>query len=234
MTTSWLHVRSILGFLTLLLVLILLTPSATACVNLTPREANELITTTEELVILDLRVKGEYLREHIDRAISVRDANSSLCAGKPVLIYDNDGTGCGAYNETIKRNASQSLGCTRLYHLVGGLQAWKDAGLPTVKTPIPTPPLPSFSIPVASTPEPSPFATATPPNTSSPAVASPQAPDFGAWPVVVAVIVLAWCSRRMKRGREGRSWTGIPKVNGCYSKFDLKIMPIAKSNHVRA
>lgn len=89
----------------------------------------------EDVLVLDVRESGEYARERIDGArlspLSQFDtqAVAEVCKGKAkVVVY------CQTGGRSAKA-AEQLVGLgLPVYNLQGGLVAWKQAGLPVVKS----------------------------------------------------------------------------------------------------
>lgn len=93
-----------------------------------------------EAVLIDVREPDEYAREHIESAhlapLSRFDPAAIAGERSKIAVFH-----CNSGNRTTQA-ASQLLnaGFAETYHLEGGLQAWKRAGLPVVtdrKAPLP-------------------------------------------------------------------------------------------------
>lgn len=86
-----------------------------------------------EVVLVDVREPNEFAAEHIpgaiNRPLSGFDAGSlPVAGGKSVILQCAGGKRSGmALDRCAAANAAINT------HLGGGLSAWKDAGLPTVK-----------------------------------------------------------------------------------------------------
>lgn len=85
-------------------------------------------------VILDVRENAEFAAGHLANAknIPVADIDkraSELPAGKPVLVMCAMGQRAGKAAGALRK-----LGREQVFSLNGGLKAWRDAGLPVVKS----------------------------------------------------------------------------------------------------
>jgi rhodanese-related sulfurtransferase len=85
------------------------------------------------LVILDVRSKGEYDGDHIYGAILIPVAELQARIGElaghindPILVY----CGSGGRSKTAS-GILDSNGFTKVYNMLGGLTTWKSAGYPT-------------------------------------------------------------------------------------------------------
>jgi rhodanese-related sulfurtransferase len=84
-------------------------------------------------VVVDVRESAEFSAGHLSGAkhIPVGDIAqriSDIPAGKPVLVYCATGTRSGKAASALKK-----AGRDQIFNLNGGIAAWKQAGLPTVK-----------------------------------------------------------------------------------------------------
>jgi rhodanese-related sulfurtransferase len=99
--------------------------------NVTPDEAEKLI---NYLVILDVRTDDEFAAGHIKGAKNLSflddDFEQKLreVEGKPVLVHCASG---GRSAKAVKQMLGKEF--PELYHMNGGLKAWKDAGKEIVK-----------------------------------------------------------------------------------------------------
>jgi rhodanese-related sulfurtransferase len=114
-------------------------PPASAAVakepkNVTPDEAEKLINSRKDLVILDVRTEDEFSAGHIKGAKNLSflddDFQQKLkeVEGKPVLVHCASG---GRSARAIKQMLGKDF--PELYHMNGGLKAWQDAGKEVVK-----------------------------------------------------------------------------------------------------
>ena len=104
--------------------------------NITPQEAFTLIEDNRnnpDFVILDVRTPQEFAQGHIAGAIMIdfysmtfRDDLDALDKDKTYLIYCGSG---GRSGKTL--DIMEELGFQEVYNLLGGINAWQDAGLPT-------------------------------------------------------------------------------------------------------
>jgi len=84
-------------------------------------------------VIIDVRERGSYAKEHIKGALNIPASEiekriSEIPADRPVIVY------CTNYSCTASLVAAKKLaelGRNNVYRFVGGLLEWKTAGLPT-------------------------------------------------------------------------------------------------------
>lgn len=82
-------------------------------------------------VLIDVREPGEHAREHIPGArlvpLSAFDRAALGEDGETIAVFH-----CASGNRT-RMNAERLLatGFKKIYHLKGGIAAWKAAGLPT-------------------------------------------------------------------------------------------------------
>lgn len=196
-----------------LLSFLILTVTAQPYVSITPGEANELITSNEDLVILDIRAVEAYDTEHIKDAVCEEELEDiDQYIGKEILVYDDDDTESEDFCGMLTQMSFQGFRFKKIYNLEGGLKAWKEARFQTVETGTLTPPLPSFltssptstpsqastpvttSIPVATTSSSSPTPTTittstTPIPTASVPSSSSQTPGFGAMSTVIGILM---------------------------------------------
>jgi len=103
--------------------------SGTGLVDLSPADAKSLID-QGEAILIDVREPYEYGFERIPGALlfplATFDPAALPCGGPQKIVLQ-----CG----TSKRSgmAAQRMidaGCAVVYHIKGGLAAWKEAGLP--------------------------------------------------------------------------------------------------------
>jgi rhodanese-related sulfurtransferase len=97
--------------------------------------AGKLVKQQDPPIVLDVRTPEEFAAGHIEGAVNI-DFNSSgfkdevakLDPEKTYLLHCRSGGRSGKAKSTFT-----GLGFKAIYHLDGGLNAWQDAGLPTVK-----------------------------------------------------------------------------------------------------
>lgn len=108
-------------------------PSRISYGDITVEQAKELIETNPSLVILDVRTDWEFEDGHIEGAINIpveglQQRLGELNPSYEILVY------CRTGNRS--RRAVQILadnGFSRVYHVLGGIEAWKQTGYPTAK-----------------------------------------------------------------------------------------------------
>jgi len=93
---------------------------------------------SSDVIVLDVRSKGEYEEGHIDGALNVShteiEDNLSLLANlnqykdKTIVVHCRSGYRAGKAEAILTEN-----GFTKLRHLEGDMNGWQDAKLPTVK-----------------------------------------------------------------------------------------------------
>ena len=97
-------------------------------------QATQLINQKDALVI-DIRDQAEYARGHIANARSFpvkvleeRRGELEKLKSAPLIVSCDTGSRAGAAAEKLR-----SLGMPDVYVLQGGINAWRDAGLPVTK-----------------------------------------------------------------------------------------------------
>ncbi|MFC1935796.1 rhodanese-like domain-containing protein [Chloroflexota bacterium] len=105
----------------------------TGRVDVSAREAKQLIDSTQNLVVLDVRNPDEYASSHIQGAmlIPAQELQGKLAQvpqGRALLVYCRTGV-----RSLTASNLLVASGFSMVYNLSGGLQAWSDAGYPTVR-----------------------------------------------------------------------------------------------------
>ena len=106
-------------------------------VDITAAEAKALMgkPPAEGLLILDVRTPGEFAEGHLAGAV-LADYKSTefeaqlkkLDRSKPLLLYCRTGNRSGKSLPTLRR-----LGFGMVYHLTGGITAWRSAGYAVTK-----------------------------------------------------------------------------------------------------
>ena len=94
--------------------------------------ATRLINDTGAIVV-DVRPAAEFEAGHLPNARNIPLAEidkraGELPAGKPVLVCCSSGSQSGRAAAALRRAGRQDV-----FNLAGGLQAWRQAGLPLVK-----------------------------------------------------------------------------------------------------
>ena len=95
-------------------------------------DASAMIQSYPNLVILDVRTAQEYAQGHVKGAINIPLSDlpgriGELDRNRPILVYCQTGVR-SAQASTILVNS----GFTQVYDMEGGLNAWINAGYPTV------------------------------------------------------------------------------------------------------
>jgi len=103
--------------------------------NVTPAEASALTKEEDDLVVLDVRTPEEFTQERIKNAINVdyysdtfRDDLDKLDKEAKYLLYCRTSRRSGSALSIMK-----SLEFQEVHHLLGGIERWKQEGLPTVR-----------------------------------------------------------------------------------------------------
>lgn len=104
--------------------------------KLTPQDATRLMN-SERATVIDLREKNLYDKGHITDAIHLAQATitNNLAKinkfkDKPIILVDTTG-----HQSTVTRHKLSKEGFKQLFVLSGGVNAWKEAGLPLIKQP---------------------------------------------------------------------------------------------------
>jgi len=103
--------------------------------NVTPTQAATLIREEDDLVVLDVRTPEEFSQERIENAINVdyysntfKDDLNRLDKAATYLLY------CRTRNRSSAAlSIMKSLEFQEVHHLLGGIDRWKQEGLPTVR-----------------------------------------------------------------------------------------------------
>lgn len=101
-----------------------------------PDTAEKLIAERKDLVVIDVRTVEEYNMNHLAGAKNASfidtefDEQIKQFEGKPVLVH------CTSGNRSLRavQKMKMSGKFPEIYHLIGGIAAWQDAGKPVVKT----------------------------------------------------------------------------------------------------
>ena len=102
--------------------------------NVTPDEAEKLIQSRKDLIVLDVRTAEEFESGHIKgaRNLSLLDDDFEQklkeVEGKPVLVHCASG---GRSARAVKQMLGKDF--PELYHMNGGIKAWQDAKKEVVK-----------------------------------------------------------------------------------------------------
>ena len=100
--------------------------------DVTVERASDLMDSKPELVVLDVRTQEEYDDEHIEGAILIpvqelEERIDELSKDDELLVYCRTGNRSGTAVSILQGNGFQ-----KIYHMAGGITAWKAAGYPTV------------------------------------------------------------------------------------------------------
>jgi rhodanese-related sulfurtransferase len=96
-------------------------------------EARELIQQNVKLKIVDVRLDTEFNESHIPGAINVCVCDPDnllrdLGPNDEILVYCRSGLRSSAALEFLNEH-----GYSKVYNMVGGIVAWKNAGYPTIE-----------------------------------------------------------------------------------------------------
>jgi rhodanese-related sulfurtransferase len=109
-------------------------PSAIA--NLTPRQVNWALE-TRQIMLIDVRERAEFASEHIEGALNVPlstlDPALLPKAANRILVFQ---CATGA-RSAAAIELCRAAGCAFDAQLSGGLAAWKQRGLPTIRAQAP-------------------------------------------------------------------------------------------------
>ncbi len=100
--------------------------------QLSPRELHERLARGERLRVIDVRTDGEWRAGHIDGATHVMggllaDRAAELKSGEPIAVVCASG-----YRSTVAASVLERAGVGPVFHVAGGMTAWRSAGLPQV------------------------------------------------------------------------------------------------------
>lgn len=103
--------------------------------TLNPTQALQLIN-NQDAVVLDIRDSGDYRAGHIPQARHIplnnlKDRLSELekFKDRPTIVYCQSGSRSSTACALLKKNQFM-----KVYHLGGGIMAWRNANLPVHKT----------------------------------------------------------------------------------------------------
>ena len=101
--------------------------------NVTVQEAKKLITQNPTLKIVDVRLDTEFNESHIPGAINVCVCDPDnllrdLGPNDEILVYCRNGLRSSAALDFLNEH-----GYSKVYNMVGGIVAWKNAGYPTIE-----------------------------------------------------------------------------------------------------
>lgn len=127
------HHPLLVGLFVALLVAYLLSELQRGGRSLGPQELTRLVNGSEARVI-DVRNSPEYREGHITGSESIpysqiaERAAELTKSGKPLIVVCGLGQVAGNAATTLKK-----AGATEVYHLSGGISAWRQQGLPLVR-----------------------------------------------------------------------------------------------------
>ena len=97
--------------------------------RLTPQVANERIS-SGELKIVDVREPWEYARDHIPAA-TLTPLGQIIARPQEAITADNVVFVCEVgQRSAVAAELAAAAGMQHVYNLEGGMQAWRNAGLP--------------------------------------------------------------------------------------------------------
>ena len=103
--------------------------------DVTPQEAENILKSRKDVVVLDVRTPDEFEEGHIAGAQNLDSMSDDLGKtlggldkGKTYLLHCEAG---GRSSRVLKR--MRELNFKSIYHMDGGISAWKEAGKPLVK-----------------------------------------------------------------------------------------------------
>lgn len=108
--------------------------------------ARDLLGTTAEIVVVDVRTPGEFQATHIDRqgtlnidvdGAQFREKIAELDREGEYVVHCAAGIPGGRSERAVQ--VMEELGFTKVHHLDGGINAWKEAGYDVEGTAVDTP-----------------------------------------------------------------------------------------------
>jgi len=101
--------------------------------NVAVEEAKKLIAQNPTLKIVDVRLDTEFNESHIPGAINVCVCDPDnllrdLSSNDEILVYCRNGLRSSAALDFLNEH-----GYSKVYNMVGGIVAWKNAGYPTIE-----------------------------------------------------------------------------------------------------
>ncbi len=100
--------------------------------NISPQDAWGMMQADENVIVLDVRTRSEFEAEHIPGAklipLSELEARlNELDKDKAIIVYCKSGYRSGLASEILADHCFPGI-----YNMLGGITAWKEAGLPVV------------------------------------------------------------------------------------------------------
>ena len=157
-------------------------------------EANNMIESNPEVIILDVSTRDAYDSEHITDAIWIQISNTSAInelneySGWNLIVYSVDGTG--------SREACIDLtehGFENVYNIVGGIAAWR------VSFPIFSAPKPTATATHAASPSPTPTMTTSSHPTQAPSSEDTKLPGFEVLFAITGIFIVFILKRNNER-----------------------------------
>jgi sulfur-carrier protein adenylyltransferase/sulfurtransferase len=97
--------------------------------RLSPRDAKERVA-SGELKVVDVRENWEYARDHIPNA-TLTPLGQIIARPKEAITSDNIVFVCEVgQRSAVAAEMAAALGMQHVFNLEGGMQAWRNAGLP--------------------------------------------------------------------------------------------------------
>jgi len=97
--------------------------------GISPRNVSNLINASEDIIIIDVReCKCNYNKGHLIDAVWDINPQNYYNTTSDLLVYDNWQDICIDFCEKLVNNTYGSI-----YYLEGGINEWKNVGLPTIK-----------------------------------------------------------------------------------------------------
>jgi len=108
-----------------------------------------VVSTSEGIILVDVRNATDYDAAHIKGAISLPLANftnstAALNKSDKIVVYSEDGA-----NSSIATGILIEQGFERVYNVIGGINAWNESGYPKVSTAEENPAAPGFELALA-------------------------------------------------------------------------------------
>lgn len=112
--------------------------SSSSSLEISLEELKQKIDKKEDFILLDVRTKEEYQKEHIPKAISMPvDAIDSeyhkLSKEKEIIVYCSSGCSACSTSSNQAYNKLKELGATQVRKLEGSFSEWKGKGWPIEK-----------------------------------------------------------------------------------------------------
>lgn len=106
---------------------------AAGVIHILVEEAHEIISGSEDYIILDVRSQQEYGEGHIKDAILIpvdelEERLDEIPAGKSIITYCRSGRRSASAADILVKN-----GFTPVYNMEGGILEWESKGYPTVE-----------------------------------------------------------------------------------------------------